>query len=148
MKKYIKSDQIPFYELSITKKGTLELMLKHFSQIFEEPNYKKGRLLIDDQIVSGIKLTQTLEEYGIQTGQLLYVEFLLPNNSWPTDNLKNKLKEDKKSKEDDDIYYNSDMKTVGLYNLGNTCYMNSAIQCLVNIKMIHEYYVKDKTYLK
>lgn len=48
MKKYIKADQIPFYELSITKKGTLELMLKHFSQIFEEQNYKKGRLLIDD----------------------------------------------------------------------------------------------------
>lgn len=72
-------------------------MLKHFAQIFEEPNYKKGRLLINDQIISGIKLTQTLEECGIQTGQLIYVEFLLPNNSWPTDNLKNKLKEDKKN---------------------------------------------------
>lgn len=26
--------------------------------------------------------------------------------------------------------------------------MNSAIQCLVNIKFIYEYYVKDQTYLK
>lgn len=35
---------------------------------------------------------------------------------------------------------------MGLYNLGNTCYMNSPLQCLVNIRQFHEYYVKDKTH--
>ena len=45
-------------------------LTEEFKQYFYEysdiePNYKKGRLLIEDQIISGIKLTQTLEEYGI-----------------------------------------------------------------------------------
>lgn len=33
---------------------------------------------------------------------------------------------------------------VGLQNLGNTCFMNSSIQCLSNIPQLREYFLKDE----
>lgn len=47
MKKVLKSDKIPFYELSISKKATFENVLNHISHTFKE-NPKKGRLWIED----------------------------------------------------------------------------------------------------
>jgi len=57
MKKYVTDGKIPFYELSITKRATFDLLLKHFAEVFDFPNPKKGRLLIEDQVISGLKLT-------------------------------------------------------------------------------------------
>jgi len=33
---------------------------------------------------------------------------------------------------------------VGLQNLGNTCFMNSGLQCLSNTKELTEYFLSDK----
>jgi ubiquitin C-terminal hydrolase len=40
----------------------------------------------------------------------------------------------------------SNLKIVGLTNRGNTCYLNTAIQCLYNISNLTEYFVSD-TYI-
>ena len=54
--------------MRVSKKVTFDFLLKHFTEFYEQPNAKKARLLIDDQVVSGLKLNQTLEEFGLFNG--------------------------------------------------------------------------------
>jgi ubiquitin C-terminal hydrolase len=56
------------------------------------------------------------------TGQLIYIEFLLPNNTWPSDIHRAGAKKQEEAATDIGVG-----KTNGLYNMGNTCYMNSAL---------------------
>ena len=38
----------------------------------------------------------------------------------------------------------SKINTIGLYNLGNTCYFNAALQCLIRIKSLTQFVLSDK----
>lgn len=67
MKKVVKSEKIPFYELCVSRKSTFEDLLKIISVTFKE-NYKRGRLWIEHQIISGAKLEESLEDFGISAG--------------------------------------------------------------------------------
>ena len=139
----MKDGKVPFEELSVSKKTTFDTIIKRLTDYFDQPSTKKARLLVDDQVISGLKLLQNLEEFGFQSGQLIYIEFLEANNTWPTDS--HRADDDKLAEETPTFEMG---KTNGLYNMGNTCYINAAMQCIVNIRHLHEYYVKDRIYMK
>ena len=84
VKKVLKQDKLPFYEMLISRKTTFEEVLREISLVFKE-NLKRGRLWIEDQVISGAKLEMSLEEFGISMGQVVYVEYSNMNNQWPTD---------------------------------------------------------------
>lgn len=67
MKKVLKQDKLPFHEMLVSRKTTFEEVLRDISITFKE-NYKRGRLWIEDQVISGAKLEMTLEEFGISMG--------------------------------------------------------------------------------
>ena len=78
-------------------------------------NYKRGRIWIEDQIISGPKLEDSLENFGVSIGQVLYVEYASASNQWPTDNALASAKKGKETGTPEFIH-----KTNGLYNLGNS----------------------------
>ena len=67
LRRVVKTDSLPFKEMQVSRKITLNQVLILASQEFKR-NIKRGRLLIDDQIVSGTKLFMSLEEFGLQQG--------------------------------------------------------------------------------
>ena len=69
----------------MSRKTTFDTLLKHFAEVFNNQNPKKARLLIEEQVLSGLKLADTIEEFGLKDGQIIFIEFLESNNIWPTD---------------------------------------------------------------
>jgi ubiquitin C-terminal hydrolase len=74
--------------------------------------------------MSGMKLQQTPDELLYGTGTIIYIENLQINNTWPTEHERPEIRRKSLIPGKGEI---NDAETVGLYNLGNTCYMNSAL---------------------
>ena len=96
----MKTDDLPFEELELSKKTTLGQLLNTAARLFGE-NPKKGRLLIEDTVISGAKLFMSLGDFGIAIGQLVYAEFCNSSNEFPSDLFKgnDKASPSKKNKE-------------------------------------------------
>lgn len=63
-----------------------------------------------------------------------YIEKQLENGRWPSD------EKQIKSKTKNNLYQ---MRTVGCFNLGNTCYINSVIQCVANTHFFKDYFLRS-----
>ena len=99
----------------VSKKSTFGELLMIISTKYKE-NSKRGRLWIEEEVISGMKLEETLEQFGISMGQVLYVEYSNANNQWPSDKFSEEKKKIQKTKTDK----GDQKKTSGLYNLGNS----------------------------
>ena len=62
-----KLDKLPFNELYISRKATFDMLLRLVSKRYEM-NPKLGRLWIEEEMISGAKLGETLENFGISMG--------------------------------------------------------------------------------
>ena len=79
-------------------------------------------------------MNESLEEFGIRNKALILIDEKI-NNVWASE--KNK-KEDRNQEPDE-----NEENLVGLYNIGNTCYMNSILQIFLNIEEIKNIFIKQ-----
>lgn len=122
----MKFETLPFEELELSKTTKFNQLLITAAKLFGE-NPKRGRLLIDDTVFHGPKLYMTLDEFGVPVGQLIYAEFTNAQNEWPSDVAKRTQQIEIRREATPANPKKSTIRTIGLHNLGNTCYLNSAL---------------------
>ncbi|XP_050016803.1 ubiquitin carboxyl-terminal hydrolase 11 [Alexandromys fortis] len=81
----------------------------------------------------------TLLEASIETGQLVIMETRNRDGTWPSAQL---CGMNNTPEEDED--FRGQPGICGLTNLGNTCFMNSALQCLSNVPQLTEYFLNNR----
>lgn len=96
--------------------------------VYEAEDYTNKILLIDDDTFKKNIKTLSCERIAVETK--------ISNNHWIWKQYANNK----------NIKHPPNLGIVGLSNLGNTCYMNATLQCLIHIPQIREY-IEKKYYL-
>ena len=97
-----------------------------------ESNREKWRHLNEES------LSQSLYELGLHSNGHILCEFQNDDGSWPQDAEKIEAKKSLAS------VVSSRGGKCGLVNLGNTCFMNSGIQCLAAVVPLANYFLGEK----
>jgi uncharacterized UBP type Zn finger protein len=108
------------YITYVSPKQTLNDVKAQLCRYFSIKNPENTQLWMKEELIQGDEVLQSTVEQNkqIKEGMKFYLESMLENGRWPTE--EKRIKKAQKS----DI---NEMRTVGCYNLGNTCYMNSVI---------------------
>uniref|UniRef100_A0A8C7G4A6 Ubiquitin carboxyl-terminal hydrolase 4 n=1 Tax=Oncorhynchus kisutch TaxID=8019 RepID=A0A8C7G4A6_ONCKI len=123
-----------------SKADTIDTIEKEMRSLFEIPTGKETRLwnkYMSNTYEQLNKPDSTVQDAGLFQGQVLVIERKNEDGTWPR----------QASHPNSSYNYRespSQPGLCGLSNLGNTCFMNSALQCLSNASPLTEYFLDDQ----
>uniref|UniRef100_A0A8C7ZJ35 Ubiquitin carboxyl-terminal hydrolase n=1 Tax=Oryzias sinensis TaxID=183150 RepID=A0A8C7ZJ35_9TELE len=142
-----------------SKADTIDMIEKEMRELFSIPDEKETRLwnrYMSNTFEPLNKPDSTIQDAGLYQGQVLVIEQKNEDGSWPRGSTATKRGENSSYSlpsyhpytnsydYSDQSRPNERSGLCGLSNLGNTCFMNSAVQCLSNTPPLTDYFLKDK----
>uniref|UniRef100_G3N760 Ubiquitin carboxyl-terminal hydrolase n=1 Tax=Gasterosteus aculeatus aculeatus TaxID=481459 RepID=G3N760_GASAC len=131
-----------------SKADTIDTIEKEMRTLFNIPSEKETRLwnkYMSNTYEQLNKPDSTVQDAGLFQGQVLVIERKNEDGTWPRQASHPKLG-GYNSYSSSYNYRESQSQPglCGLSNLGNTCFMNSALQCLSNASPLTEYFLNDQ----
>ncbi|XP_044287257.1 ubiquitin carboxyl-terminal hydrolase 11 isoform X2 [Varanus komodoensis] len=119
----------------------IDTVLKEARRQFSVPAEDETRLWVknaDGSCERLRNLQMTVLDACLSSGQVVIMETRSKDGTWPSSRpliMKNST--------DEEELYQGQPGVCGLTNLGNTCFMNSALQCLSNVPPLTEYFLNN-----
>uniref|UniRef100_A0A8C2YMQ1 Ubiquitin carboxyl-terminal hydrolase n=1 Tax=Chinchilla lanigera TaxID=34839 RepID=A0A8C2YMQ1_CHILA len=142
------SDPTNVLSCHFSKADTIATIEKEMRKLFNIPAERETRLwnkYMSNTYEQLSKLDNTIQDAGLYQGQVLIIEPQNEDGTWPRQTLQSNgsgFSASYNGQEPPSPHIQPGL--CGLGNLGNTCFMNSALQCLSNTAPLTDYFLKDE----